>query len=290
VLLGHVLNAGLTVGLASAAAVTTNHPSTAAIVTLSVTVGTWVLDFIAAVHGGLWARLADSTPVAMVAQFQHGLVRLDLLLTALTLTLYGLGLAAIWIQLGRAVRQRLAHSAVLTAAVAGTVALCGFVPGAWDASENRANSFSRADERALRAIQEPLRLTVYLAAEDPRRTDLERHSLSKLRRVLHDFDVEFVAETGSGLFEQTRERYGEIHYRLGRREAISRATTVEGVLETIYTLADTAPVEPEDEKERDVVFRGHPLVARPVGAAFVFYGVWPAVTLLAAFRKRRRGS
>src|SRR5262249_11888091 len=50
VVIGHLLNAGLTIALAGAAAAVTEHPSTAAIVTLSVTVGTWILNVIAAVH------------------------------------------------------------------------------------------------------------------------------------------------------------------------------------------------------------------------------------------------
>ena len=54
VAIGHLLNAGLTIALAAAAAAMTEHPSTAAIFTLAVTVGTWVLNFIAAVQGGFW--------------------------------------------------------------------------------------------------------------------------------------------------------------------------------------------------------------------------------------------
>src|SRR5262249_34594157 len=70
---GHFLNAGLTIALAASAAAIAEHPSTAAIATLSVTVGTWILNFIAAVHGGVWERAAAYTPTAMVAEFQHGL-------------------------------------------------------------------------------------------------------------------------------------------------------------------------------------------------------------------------
>src|SRR5262245_56429413 len=55
---GHILNAGLTIALAAATAAATEHPSTAAILTLSVTVGTWILNFIAAVQGGVWERAA----------------------------------------------------------------------------------------------------------------------------------------------------------------------------------------------------------------------------------------
>ena len=43
VVLGHVLNAGLTIALAAASAGVAEHPSTAAILTLGVTVGTWVV-------------------------------------------------------------------------------------------------------------------------------------------------------------------------------------------------------------------------------------------------------
>ena len=69
---GHLLNAGLTIALAAAAASLTEHPSTAAILTLSVTVGTWIVNFFGAVQGGWWERVAGYTPAAMVAEFQHG--------------------------------------------------------------------------------------------------------------------------------------------------------------------------------------------------------------------------
>src|SRR5262245_60059277 len=50
VAVGHLLNAGLTVALAAAAAAIAEHPSTAAILALTVTVGSWIVNFIAAVH------------------------------------------------------------------------------------------------------------------------------------------------------------------------------------------------------------------------------------------------
>ncbi len=66
---GHLLNAGLTIAIAASAASIAEHPSTAAIVTLSITVGTWIINFVAAVQGGFWERLAMYTPTAMVADF-----------------------------------------------------------------------------------------------------------------------------------------------------------------------------------------------------------------------------
>src|SRR6185295_10046763 len=93
VVFGHLLNAGLTIAIAAAAAAVTEHPSTAAIVTLSITVGTWIVNFIAAVQGGFWERLAGYVPTAMVAEFQHGLLRADMVLIAAVFMTAGLGLA-----------------------------------------------------------------------------------------------------------------------------------------------------------------------------------------------------
>ena len=66
---------------------------------------------------------------------------------------------------------------------------------------------------------------------------------------------------------------------------MSRATTAESMLETIYDLAGIrAPAESDEP-----VFRGHPLAVPPRGAAAVFYGVWPAVVAASALFARRRG-
>jgi hypothetical protein len=280
---GHLLNAGLTVALAAAAASLAEHPSTAAILTLTVTVGTWIINFIAAVQGGIWDRAAAYTPTAMVAQFQHGLVRLDVVLIALALVAAGLALAAIWMRLGVAVRRRVYESIALGALALAVIVACSFVTPSWDTSENRMNSFPEADERALAQIRTPLTIEVHLAPEDPRRVDLERHALSKLRRIMPAMRVRYESATSIGLFEQTAEHYGEIWYDFGGRKTTSRLTTGEGVLETIYALAGVAP--PVENEEN--AFRGHPLAVAPKGAAAVFYGMWPALVAGIAILVRR---
>ena len=284
VAVGHLLNAGLMIGLAAAAASITEHPSTAAIVTLTVTVGTWIINFIAAVQGGIWERLAGYTPTAMVAEFQHGLLRLDLLLISLALITGGLGLAAVWSRIGVAVRRRIGESLLLGAVASITVVACTRANVSWDTSENRMNSFSEGDEQVLRQIRTPLRIEAHLAPEDPRRFDLEHRALAKLRRVMPQVTVDYVSATSIGLFEQTREHYGEIWYELGGKKEMSRITTAEGVLEAIYSLAGIAPPAENDES----VFRGHPLAVAPKGAAVVFYGVWPAIVVLSSILTRKR--
>jgi ABC-2 type transport system permease protein len=283
VVFGHLLNAALTIALASAAAAVTEHPSTAAIVTLSVTVGTWILNFIAAVQGGFWERLAGYTPPAMVAHFQHGLVRLDIVLITLTLVAAGLAFAAVWLRLGVAVRRRVHESLALAAVALLVVLSCSAASPSWDLSENRMNSFPEVDEQTLAKIRAPLQIEVHLAPEDPRRADLDRKAIAKLRRVMPGLRVQYVSATSIGIFEQTAPHYGEIWYELGGRREMSRATTAESALETIY---DLAGVKPPAEKDDDV-FRGHPLAVAPRGAAAVFYGIWPAATVIGAFMVRR---
>ncbi len=147
---GHVLNAGLTIALGVAMAALTEHPSTAAILTLSFTVGTWIVNFFGAIQGGWWERVSGYTPAAMVAEFQHGLVQLSTVLVAVILILTGLGLAAIWMRLGIAVSRRVYESIAVGALAAVTIFASTFATASWDTSESRGNSFSESDERALK--------------------------------------------------------------------------------------------------------------------------------------------
>jgi hypothetical protein len=145
------------------------------------------------------------------------------------------------------------------------------------------NSFPEADEQTLARIRAPLGIEVHLAPEDPRRADLDRKAIAKLRRVLPALHVQYVSATSIGLFEQNTPHYGEIWYELGGKKEMSRATTAESALETIYDLAGVKP-----PIENDDVFRGHPLAVAPKGAAAVFYGIWPALVVVSAFFIRRR--
>jgi hypothetical protein len=251
-----------------------------------VTVGTWIVNFIAAVQGGLWERVAGYTPTAMVAEFQHGLLRLDVVLVAALLVSAGLVFSAVWLRIGVPIRRRIRESIALALATTALLFASTFVTPSWDTSENRANSFPRADEEALEQIRTPLRIEAHLAPEDPRRFDLEHRALTKLRRVLPQTRVKYVSATSIGLFEQTQPNYGEVWYDLDGKRAMSRATTAEGVLEAIYSVAGIAPPTESDEG----VFRGHPLAVPPKGAAVVFYGVWPALVVAGALFIRRRKS
>jgi len=284
VIAGHLLNGGLTIALAATAAAMTEHPATAAIVTLSVTVGTWLINFAAAVNGGWWERAAAFTPTSMVAEFQRGLLRADIILAAMVLIGFGMVLASIWLRIGAAISRRAQLSLIAAAIVVVAVAGSATLTASWDTSESRRNSFPAAAVDALQSIHGDLRIEAHFAPEDPRRSDLERGGLRKLRRALPRVRVDYVSTTSVGLFEQTADKYGEIWYELDGRKGMSRVTTAEGVLEAVFTLSGIA-APPESDED---IFRGHPLAARPRGAAWLFYGAWPLVMAGIAIAVQRR--
>ena len=284
VALGHLLNASLTIALAIAAASMAENPSTAAIATLAVTIGTWVLTFVAAIHGGIWQQLAAYTPTAFVAQFQHALVSLNLLLLALALIAAGFLISATWLRIGAPARERVLRTGVILIALVIIAFGSSKAHASWDLSEARLNSFPSADERALRAIGKPLSISIRLAPEDPRRQDFERNVLTKLRRTLPRLAVTYTSSSSTGLFEQSSPRYGEITYGSRGREVTTRATTAESALESIYRVTNTAPPAEDNGPE----FRGHPLQAHPRFAPLIFYGAWPLACALLCWQSLRR--
>jgi hypothetical protein len=188
--LGHLLNAAIVIALAAAAASLSEHPSTAAILVLAFTVGTWVLGFVATFSGGIWELIAY-TPAEMLQAFRRGLVRLDVLLAAMVFIAAALAIAAVWMRLGVPLRRKLMETVAIVCAAGVLGLLVSFANPSWDVSENERYSFDEMEEALLETITAPLKITVYLAPEDPRRFDLEGQVLSKLRRTMSKVSVEY---------------------------------------------------------------------------------------------------
>src|SRR5262245_19444971 len=279
VLAGHALRGALVIALGFAAAALTDGAASAAVLTLAVTLGTWALDFIGQVRGGVAMSLARFTPDSVIRVFEHGELRLDLVLATAALTLVLLALTAAWLRPARSLSWRLGTSALLVAAAALGCVSAVRARASWDASEDRRSSFAVADERMLGKIRQPLSVTVHLAPDDPRLADLERGVLRKLRRTLASVHVDYAARSATGLFEGSAEHYGEVWYRLGGREAMTRSTTVPIVLETIYGLAGLTP---STVAEGDA-YPGYPHVAHIRFEGLLFYGLWPVGVLLVWF-------
>jgi ABC-type transport system involved in multi-copper enzyme maturation permease subunit len=284
-LLGHFLRAMLSAGIAVAAAALAENAASAAIVTLGFTVGTWALDFIAAGRGGFLQQLASYTPTATLRFFEHGLLRLSIVGAMLAFSVAGFALAGIWLHTGRTWRFRLLRTLTLALILACVIVGANGVRASWDASENRRNSFSGADEAALAQIRQPLRVTVLLSPEDPRLTDFEQNVLRKLRRVLPRLDVDYSSNSRTGLFEKPEDHYGEIWYEMNGQRAMERSTIEEVVLEQIYKLAGINPPERSEEN----TFSGYPLAVRARGASWIFYCLWPLLTIAAWWVWSRAG-
>jgi len=285
VVLGHVLRGLLTIGVSAAAAALATSAASAAILALTVTLGTWALDYVAAARGGVIASVAAYTPSAALRVFEHGELRVATLLILVTLGIGGLVVATVWLREGEQVSRRVRD---VVFALVAIVALCiafARVRDSRDVSEDRRNSFPGADEAALRTIDAPLHVTVYLAAEDPRLVDLERGVLAKLRRTMNEVDVTYAARGRSGLFERPDQHYGEIWYQLGDRREMTRSTTDEIVLETIYRLAGRAAPSAANEKP----YPGYPVTARMTAVPWIFFLAWPLVVMVTWWLGRRRG-
>jgi hypothetical protein len=277
VILGHVLRGLLTIGVAAGAGALAASAASAAIIALTVTLGTWALDYVAAARGGALEEIARYTPSAALRVFEHGELRVSTVLVLCALGVGGLAVASVWMQQGRPLIRRLASASIVIVLVAVASTVFAQIRSSSDVSEDRRNSLPLADEAALRAIDQPLNITVYLAAEDPRLTDLERGVLSKLRRVMKRVTVTYAAKGRSGLFEKPNEHYGEVYYEIGGKRAMSRSATQEIVLETIYDVAGRPPPAPIPEES----YRGYPLRAEATSAPWVFFVAWPLLVVVA---------
>lgn len=283
VLTGHLLRATLTCALAMTAASVTDNAATAAVLTLAMTLGTWALDFIAQVRGGVALALDAFTPESAIRTFETGEIRLAIILVTIILAAGAVGVAIWCLQIGLT-RHRRTLGSVTTAIACGLIAwLAAHARTSWDASEDRRNSLAPIDERALSGIRDPLRITVYLAPEDPRLADLQRGVLRKLRRTMHDVRVDYASGAGSGLFARPGAHYGEVWYAIRGRRAMSRSTTEPIVLETVYDVAGITPPASATASS----YPGYPLVAPPRGAALIFYFLWPVLVLATWWWMRR---
>src|SRR5262245_33116996 len=142
-LLGHLLRFLLATGVALAAAAVCDGAASAAIVTLSFTLGTWALDFLAAGRGGWLERVAGLTQPAGLRVFEHGELRLSVAFAFLAASAGAIAFAAVWLASWVPVARRAVRGAAVVAATAVAIAGASRLKPGWDFSEDRRNSFSR---------------------------------------------------------------------------------------------------------------------------------------------------
>ncbi|QOG22985.1 ABC transporter permease subunit [Bradyrhizobium sp. SEMIA] len=279
-LFGHLLYGLLAGAIGLLAAVVSDSSATAAIIALAVTIGSWVLDFALAGRSGLSAWLAQLSLTQTLRPFEQGLLSAGLVL-GITAVIGGLAaLTIVWLPPGTPVRTKVIRSSLCVLAIVAGLAAAGQIRESVDVSQDRRNSFSRADERLLATLRRPLVIRVNLAAEDPRYIDLRRNVLVKLERVMPDVTV--VLTSGWSNIPNP-DAYGQIDYAYGDRTDVSRSTSPREILPLLYALAGAKPPSPGLGEE----YPGYPLVVSADVALLWFVGGLPLLIVL-AWRHIRR--
>jgi ABC-type transport system involved in multi-copper enzyme maturation permease subunit len=280
-LLGHILY-GLTIAcIAMFASVVASTPATAAMICLAATLGSWVLDFSAG-SGGWMAVLSQGSLTTLLRQFESGLLSSTAIGGFLMLSLLFYLLASILLHPGRPLLAKLKAMVWIIVVLGVLFFLIVQKPFYLDVTEDHRHSFNPADVRAFKAMEAPLEIRIHMTREDGRAYDLERSVLSKLRRVVPQLQITYVAASSPGLFGAAQsDTYGLIEYDYQGRHDQSYSTSPREILPLIHALAGQKIV-PDPEPD----YTGHPLVADATPLRWWFYLIMPLAFLIVAWRFR----
>ena len=282
-LAGHALYALDIAGIAFFAAALSESLSTAAILALAFTLAFWVMDFAATAGGGFFHRLSFYSLTAALRQFEQGLFSLPAALTMLLGAVGLFALTATWLPTGTAIKEKALVSFLIVLFFSVFAFASSYARVYVDVTESRRNSFNPADEVALRRMQSPLLVWIYLSPEDSRLKEMEANVLGKLSRTVPHLAIRYEDVSQHGFFSAVPdERYGLIIYEYKGKRAESRSNSAREILPLLHELSGTTVTA---EKEPD--YRGYPLVADATGYAVWFYGILPAFILLVWWRVRR---
>jgi ABC-type transport system involved in multi-copper enzyme maturation permease subunit len=272
--LGYTLYAFVITGIAFFAASLTNSTATAAILTLAFTLGSWVLDFATGTQSQLHIISAISL-TALLRSFERGLFSLSTAGQALIAGSGFLVLSAVWLNSGIKLRCKLFRSLLVVLSCVLLSFPVSSIRVFHDATENRSNSFSSADETALKQMNHPLTVTVYLSREDSRRHDYETNILNKLQRTVPDLTVVFPYDsTGSLPGTQNDNRYGVIEYDYNGSHDESWSNSPGEVLPILHQLAGQTVTFSEVQQ-----YHGYPIVTDAAPFITWFYIILPTMYL-----------
>jgi ABC-type transport system involved in multi-copper enzyme maturation permease subunit len=283
-LLGHALYAFVIAGVAFLAAALTESSATAAIVALSFTLGSWILEFAGTTtNTGLVRAVAAFSLTPALRGLEHGLLGSPTALTLLVLGFAFMALTVVWLPPGISRRQKLLQAGAVVGISAQMLLLVIQLPLFLDVSEDRRNSFNPADERALRQMTKELKISINLASNDSRLTDLDRNVLSKLPRAMPRVSITYPETSSTSLFGGTTgASYGQVTYTYGGKQGTSRATTARELLPLIEALGGLN-VTPD----KTAVYPGFPLVTSAESASVWFYLLLPALAVVGWWYNQR---
>ncbi len=277
-LLGHFLYGVIVIAISLSAAAVAESASSAALLVLACTLGSWVLDF-AAAGGNSWlAKISGLSLTALLKPFEQGLL-VWRVVGGIAVTAAGLfALTLLWWHPGRPLLLKLRGTAAVLVACAALFVPVRQVSASVDLTEDQRHSFSPGVRTALQQFRETLRITVYLAPEDPRMMDFNRSILAKLRRVLPRTEVVNPEADQPAMFRTGEDpNYGLAIYEVGLRRAESHSTSPEEVLPLLWNLAGVPPPAADDP----ATYPGYPLVVNSSWTAeWIFYALLPGLSFV----------
>jgi len=123
-----------------------------AIITLSFTIGSWVLDFALAGQTGVLGVISRLSLTQTLRTFEQGLLSAGLVIGIAAAILSFCVLAAIWLHPGVPVRRKLPRSVACAAVMAALLVIATQIGASADLTEDRRNSFPAADQRESRQV------------------------------------------------------------------------------------------------------------------------------------------
>lgn len=273
-LLGYALYALVVTGVAFAASVMTDSPTSAAILTLAITLGMWVLDFASGTTGILrtfsFISLTESLRTFEIGLFSApDAMRLGILsLTLIVIT-------TICLPPGIAARAKLRRCILALALALSSTVVVSLSQTFVDFSEDRHNSFNPAFERALKRMELPLQITVNLSADDSRLQEMEHNVLAKLRRTVPHLRIVYVESSNQSLFTNPADdQYGLLVYEYAGKKDEGRSNSPTEILPILFKLSRQT-VEPDPVPN----YFGYPLVLEGTNGELLFYVFLPAAIL-----------
>ena len=282
-MLGHAIYALAVTSIAFFGAAVTDSVAAAAIVTLAITIGFWVLDFAAGGQTDWLARLSFVSITATLREFERGLFALPRAAQTLALAAGFLAATVAWLPSGRSLRQKVYAGIAIAVVSVIVIAGAGTLHFYADMSEDRRNSFAPDDEAALREMKQPLVITLYLAPEDSRTREMESNVLAKLRHTVPDLQIGYGAVPKAAIFGPSGDdRYGLVTYDYAGNHDESRSNSAREILPLLHALAGrtVSPTAPPD-------YRGYPLVVDVDRLGILFYLLLPVLTAVAWWTRRR---
>jgi len=282
-ILGHLLYGLLIGAVALFCASISEGATTAAIIALAVTIGSWVLDFTVAGQPGRLGWLSHLSLTEALRLFEQGLLSVGLVSGICGIIAGLIALTSVWLPPGISPRRKLVRSIPCALAMIAVLGVAAQLRATQDVTEDQRNSFPSADQRLLATLPLTLSITVHLVPEDPRYADLRRNVLSKLDRSMRNVSIR-LSDHRRPASKLDDDNYGIVEYSYGARSDTSRSTSPREILPLLYALAAIPPPAPDPAPD----YSGYPLIADGNASVIWFFGGLPALTAVAWWLSRHQ--